>query len=66
MRHLASLLLSYSLIVMPAAAEETPALELLLFLTEFTDEEGNWDAPELDEQPSETAAHEHPGESDGE
>jgi hypothetical protein len=51
MRQLASSLLLASLAVLPALADETPDMELLLFLSEFTDDEGNWDAPEIDEEP---------------
>ena len=38
------------------AAEEPPSMEFLMFLAEFTDEQGNWNAEEIeeaDDQPSE-------------
>lgn len=37
--------------VAPAvAAEDPPELELLMFLGEFTDQNGDWDAPEVDQE----------------
>jgi hypothetical protein len=35
----------------PASAEETPEFDFLIFISEFTDDEGNWDAPELEDEP---------------
>jgi hypothetical protein len=49
MRHRVSLLLLTGLPLILAQAEEAPDLELLMFLAEFTDEQGNWDAPEIDQ-----------------
>lgn len=63
-RHLVSLLLVSGLVTLPAAAEEPPALELLFFLAEFTDEKGNWDAPEWDEAPVTADEKRHLGEKD--
>ena len=34
-------------------AEETPSMEFLLFLADYTDEEGNWDDPTLEESSDE-------------
>jgi hypothetical protein len=50
MRHRVSLLLLTGLPLILAQAEEAPDLELLMFLAEFTDEQGNWDAPEIDQE----------------
>jgi len=30
------------------AGEEVPSIELLLFLADFVDDDGNWDAPDMD------------------
>ncbi|MEJ2407054.1 MAG: hypothetical protein P8171_22770 [Candidatus Thiodiazotropha sp.] len=49
MRHRVSLLLLTGLPLILAQAEEAPDLDLLMFLAEFTDEQGNWDAPEIDQ-----------------
>ncbi len=51
MRHRVSLLLLIGLPLVLAQAEEAPDSQLLMFLAEFTDEQGNWDAPEIDEEP---------------
>ena len=40
-------------ITLPAIAEDQLDMELLMFLAEFTDEKGDWDAPEV-EQPTKT------------
>lgn len=37
------------LIMSPSLAGE-PDMEFFLFLADFTDEKGDWDAPELDEK----------------
>lgn len=34
----------------PVMAAEEPEIEFFLFLADFTDEKGDWDAPEMDEQ----------------
>ncbi len=31
------------------ADEEPPSLEMLLFLADFVDEQGNWDGPSIDD-----------------
>jgi len=37
-------------------AEEQPDMDFFLFLADFTDEEGDWDAPELDENSTQPEA----------
>ena len=44
-------------------AEEQPSMEFLLFLAEYTDEQGNWNAPDL-EQPSADGQPQQRGEVD--
>jgi hypothetical protein len=66
MGHLAKLLLLSGLVTIAAAAEQAPELELLLFLAEFTDEAGNWDAPDLDEASMTTEEKWSLGVNDGE
>lgn len=34
---------------MSSIAEESPSMEMLLFLADFVDEQGNWDGPKLEE-----------------
>ena len=49
------------LIMSSSLAGEEPDMEFFLFLADFTDEKGDWDAPELDEkstQPDETGVEE--------
>lgn len=37
--------------VMPVlASDEDPSLDMLLFLGEFTDDQGDWNGPEMDDE----------------
>ena len=51
----ASLLLMLTLLTVPVQAEETPDMDLLFFLAEFTDDEltdelGNWSAADIENE----------------
>jgi len=35
-------------------ADEAPSMEFLTFLADYTDEDGNWDGPGLDESAEES------------
>ncbi len=48
-----SALLILLLISVSSMAEETPSMEFLMFLADYTDEEGNWDGPPLEESSDE-------------
>jgi len=37
-----------------AMADEAPSMEFLTFLADYTDEDGNWDGPGLDESAEES------------
>ena len=39
------------LCVLPVMADEdAPSMEMLLFLADFVDEDGNWDGPDIEEE----------------
>ena len=40
------------------ANEEQPSLEMLMFLAEFTDEQGNWDGPSIEDTSTEKDTNE--------
>lgn len=53
MRRLVSFSLLLVMTCQTVADEALPDLALLLFIAEFTDEQGNWNAPEIEAPPPE-------------
>ena len=49
MRSLAIIVVCLLLNPSVMANEEVPSLEMLLFLAEFTDEQGNWEGPDIEQ-----------------
>ena len=56
------LLLTFTILASNAGAHEVPTLEMLLFVADCTDSDGNWNAPPVDDTSDDRPDHE--GDSD--